>query len=42
MNAMMAGSGPTAFAICENSEKAVILAEKMKEKYEKVYVTRTL
>lgn len=40
--AMMSGSGPTVFAIFDDMLKAQKCFEKMKEKYEDVFITRTI
>lgn len=42
MGAMMSGSGPTVFAFFRDNEKAEKCAEKLKEKYSEVFVTRTV
>lgn len=42
MGAMMSGSGPTVFAIFDDMLKAQRCFEKMKDKYEDVFITRTI
>jgi len=39
---MMSGSGPTIFALFEDMQKAQKSFEKMKQKYQDVYITRTI
>ena len=39
---MMSGSGPTVFAIFDDMLKAQRCFEKMKDKYEDVFITRTI
>ena len=42
INSMMSGSGPTVFAFFDDMLKAQKCFEKMKEKYNEVFLTRTI
>lgn len=42
LGAMMSGSGPTVFAFFDDLKKATKCAEKLKNKYEEVFITKTI
>lgn len=42
LGSMMSGSGPTVFGLFENVEAAISCVEKLKEKYDEVFLTETV